>query len=334
MKYSQSEKMEIIRMVEESSLSVKKTLLQIGVSRSTFYSWYARYTEEGYDGLAPRHKSPKHIWNTIPEWERERVVEVAREYPERSCREIACLVTDRHGYFISESSVYRILKAQGLVSSPVYRVISAGEKFEQPTRRVHELWQTDFTYFKIINWGWYYLLSVLDDYSRYIITWKLCTTMKAEEVTVVLDSALAKTGIREVTVCNRPRLLSDNGSCFISSELKNYLYDNDMLHIRSKPYHPTTQGKIERYHRSMKNLILLDNYYTPEELAAQIGLWVEYYNNHRYHEALDNVTPQDRYYGSDREILEQREITKEKTMTLRRKINRTKAIQTLTASMN
>ena len=334
MKYSQSEKMEIIRMVEESSLSVKKTLRQIGVSRSTFYSLYARYTEEGYDGLAPRHKSPKHIWNTIPEWERERVVEVAREYPERSCREIACLVTDRHGYFISESSVYRILKAQGLVSSPVYRVISAGEKFEQPTRRVHELWQTDFTYFKIINWGWYYLLSVLDDYSRYIITWKLCTTMKAEEVTVVLDSALAKTGIREVTVCNRPRLLSDNGSCFISSELKNYLYDNDMLHIRSKPYHPTTQGKIERYHRSMKNLILLDNYYTPEELAAQIGLWVEYYNNHRYHEALDNVTPQDRYYGSDREILEQREITKEKTMTLRRKINRTKAIQTLTASIN
>jgi len=334
MKYSQSEKMEIIRMVEESSLSVRKTLDKIGIHRSTFYFWYARYAEYGYDGLAARHKSPKQIWNTIPEWERDRVVEAAREYPERSCREIACLMTDRYGYFISESSVYRILKARGLVSSPAYKIISAGEKFEDPTQRVHELWQTDFTYFKIINWGWYYLLSVLDDYSRYIIAWKLCTTMKTEDVKTVLELALRKTGVAHVNVYNRPRLLSDNGSCFISSELKNYLSDNEMLHIRSKPYHPTTQGKIERYHRSMKNLILLDNYYTPEQLMKQIERWVEYYNNYRYHEGIDNVIPKDRYLGRDREVLEQRKITKAKTMTLRRKINRTMAIQTLTASMN
>jgi transposase InsO family protein len=334
MKYSQSEKMEIIRMVEESSLSVKQTLQKIGIHRSTFYSWYARYTEHGYDGLASRHKSPKQIWNTIPKWERDRVVEVAREYPERSCREVACLVTDRHGYFISESSVYRILKAEGLITSPAYRIISASEKFEHPTRRVHELWQTDFTYFRIINWGWYYLLSVLDDYSRYIISWKLCTTMKAEDVKTVLDMAIKETGVTNINVYNRPRILSDNGSCFISSELKTYLFYNNMLHVRTKPYHPATQGKIERYHRSMKNLILLDNYYTPEQLNYQIGLWVEYYNNHRYHEALDNVTPRDRYCGKDQEILEQREITKVKTMYLRRRINRTLAIQTLTASTN
>jgi transposase InsO family protein/transposase-like protein len=333
MKYSQSEKIEIIRMVEGSSLSVRQTLDKIGIHRSTFYSGYARYTEYGYDGLASRQKSPKQIWNTIPEWERDRVVEAAREYPERSCREIACLVTDWHGYFISESSVYRILKAQGLVSAPAYRIISAGEKFKHPTRRVHELWQTDFTYFKIINWGWYYLLSVLDDYSRYIIAWHLCTTMKAEDVKMVLEKALEETGVTNVNVYNRPRLLSDNGSCFISSELKSYLSYNDMLHIRSKAYHPMTQGKIERYHRSMKNLILLDNYYTPEQLTEQIGRWVEYYNNHRYHEALDNVTPLDRYNGRDREILEQRKRIKGKTMKLRRRINRSMAIQTLTAGM-
>ena len=158
--------------------------------------------------------------------------------------------------------------------------------------------------------------------------------MKTEDVKTVLEQALAKTGVTHMNVYNRPRLLSDNGSCFISSELKNYLYDNEMLHIRSKPYHPTTQGKIERYHRSMKNLILLDNYYTPEQLTEQIGRWVEYYNNYRYHEGIDNVTPNDRYLGIDREILEQRQITKGKTMMLRRKINRTIAIQTLTASMN
>jgi transposase InsO family protein len=334
MKYAQAEKMEIIRMVEESSLSVRKSLEKIGISSSTFYSWYKKYEEHGYDGLAPRHKQPEYIWNAIPEWEKDRVTEVARAYPERSCREIACLVTDRYGYFISESSVYRILKARGLVSAPAYRVISAGEKFEHPTKRVNELWQTDFTYFKIINWGWYYLLSVLDDYSRYIIAWKLCTTMKALEVTTVLERALAKTGVTHVNVYNRPRLLSDNGSCFISSELKDYLSDNEMIHIRSKIYHPMTQGKIERYHRSMKNLILLDNYYSPEKLSEQIGRWVEYYNNHRYHESLNNVTPRDRYYGTDSEILEKRKLSKLKTMQIRRKINRRMAIQTLTGGIS
>jgi transposase InsO family protein len=200
MKYSQTEKMEIIRMVERSSLSARRTLAQIGVSRSSFYAWYRRYWENGYDGLAPRHKRAHQIWNRVPDWERDRVVAVAREYLERSCREIACLVTDRFGYFISESSVYRILKARGLVSSPVYRILSAADRFEHPTTRVNELWQTDFTYFKIINWGWYYLLSVLDDYSRYITAWRLCTGMGADEVKTTLDMAIARTGITRVHV--------------------------------------------------------------------------------------------------------------------------------------
>ena len=158
--------------------------------------------------------------------------------------------------------------------------------------------------------------------------------MKTEDVKTVLEQALANTGVTHVNVYNRPRLLSDNGSCFISSELKDYLVNNEMIHIRSKPYHPMTQGKIERYHRSMKNLILLDNYYSPEKLIEQIGRWVEYYNNYRYHEAIDNVTPEDRFYGRDREVIEQRKITKMKTMTLRRKINRNFAIQTLTGGIN
>jgi len=328
MKYSQSEKMEIIRMVEESSLSAKRTLAQIGVSRSSFYAWYRRFLKGGYDGLAPRHKRLNQIWNRIPDWERDRVVALAREYPERSCREIACLVTDRFGYFTSESSVYRILKAKGLVSSPVYRILSAADQFEHPTTRVNELWQTDFTYFKIINWGWYYLLSVLDDYSRYIIAWRLCTGMGAAEVKKTLDMAIATTGISHVNVYHRPRLLSDNGPSFISSELRDYLSTHGMGHTRTRPYHPMTQGKIERYHRSMKNLILLENYYTPEELSYQVGRWVDYYNNHRYHEAIGNVTPSDRFFGRDKQILERRQKVKEDTMRLRRKLNREMAFQT------
>ena len=323
MKYSQSEKMEIIRMVESSNLSVKKTLDEMDVPRSTFYSWYKRYEETGYEGLASRDKRRRQFWNAIPEWEKERVVEVAREYPEKSCREIAWHITDKMGYFISESSVYRILKAKNLVTSPVYTVISAKDKFEHPTTRINELWQTDFTYLKVIHWGWYYLSTVLDDYSRYIIAWGLCQTMTAEDVKRTLDIAIAKTGVKHAHVYQRPRLLSDNGSCFIAAELKRYLEDHKMRHIRSKIYHPMTQGKIERYFRSMKNLILLDLYYSPRELEARIGEWVEYYNNHRYHEAIDNVTPSDKYFGRDQEILEQRKKIKTETMKKRRRLNQT-----------
>jgi putative transposase len=326
MKYTQSEKMEIIRMVEESNLSVKKTLEEMDVSRSSFYSWYQRYLESGYEGLASRQKRRRQFWNAIPEWEKERVVEVARKYPEKSCREIAWYITDKMGYFISESSVYRILKARDLVTSPAYTVISAADKFEHPTTRVNELWQTDFTYMKVVHWGWYYLSTVLDDYSRYIIAWRLCQTMTAWDVKKTLDIAIAKTGINHVHVLQRPRLLSDNGSAFIASELKKYLDEQQMRHIRTKTYHPMTQGKIERYFRSMKNLILLDIYFSPEDLRSRIGEWVDYYNNHRYHEAIDNVTPSDKYFGRDREILEQRKKIKAETVKKRRKWNQKMAL--------
>ncbi len=322
MRYSQSEKMEIIRMVEESNLSVKKTLEEIDVPRSSFYDWFKRYQEEGYEGLRTKSRRPNQFWNAIPEWEKERVVEIARCYPEKSSREIACYVTDKLGYFISESSVYRILKAKNLVTSPVYTVIAAKDKFEHPTTRINQLWQTDFTYLKVICWGWYYLLTVLDDYSRYIITWRLCKTMTAEDVKERLDIAIAKTGVTHVHVYQRPRLLSDNGPCFISQEFKEYLQKHAINHIKTRVYHPMTQGKIERYFRSMKNLILLDIYYSPEKLTERISQWVNYYNNHRYHEAIDNVTPSDRYFGRDREILRQRERTKKLTMKQRRRVNK------------
>lgn len=120
MKYSQPEKMEIMRMVEESNLSARRTLRQIDISRSTFYVWYKQYQEDGYEGLAPKQRTPYQFWNAIPEWEKQRVVGVAREYPEKSCREVTFHITDKEGYFISESSVYRILKAHDLLASPVF----------------------------------------------------------------------------------------------------------------------------------------------------------------------------------------------------------------------
>jgi len=321
MRYRQAEKMEIIRLVEGSPLSVKETLAELKVNRSTFYSWYSRYCEHSYDGLANTYHPPKQFWNAIPPWEKQRIVETALEHPEKSPRELAWYITDKLGYYISESTGYRILKAYDLVTSPLYTVISAHEKFPQPTKAVNELWQTDFTFFKVVYWGWYYLSTILDDYSRFILAWRLCQGMSADDVKLTLNDAILFTGIRYVTVVNRPRLLSDNGPCYISKALSNYLEEEGIGHTRGKPYHPMTQGKIERYHRSMKNLILLDHYYSPSELEDQIRIFVDYYNQDRYHEALKNVTPADVYYGRDLEVLERRGQIKQKTMILRRKQN-------------
>jgi putative transposase len=321
MRYSQSEKMEVIRLVESSPLSVKQTLAELNINRSTFYDWYRRYQEKGYDGLANQYRPPQQFWNEIPPWEKERVVEIALELPEKSPRELAWYITDKRGYYISESTVYRILKSHDLVTSPVYNVITAMDKFPQPTKAVHELWQTDFTYFKVVHWGWYYLSTIIDDYSRFILAWRLCTGMSADDVKQTLDDAIAFTGIGHPTVLHRPRLLSDNGPCFVSKALKQYLDDEGIDHTRGKPYHPMTQGKIERYHRSMKNILLLENYYSPSELEHQIRLFVDHYNNHRYHEALNNVTPADVYYGRDSKVLQRRVQVKRRTMLMRRRQN-------------
>ena len=321
MRYSQSEKVEIIRLVEQSPLSVKQTLIELDINRSTFYKWYRKYQEGGCEALANRFLPPKQFWNEIPPWERQRVVEIALEHPEKSPRELAWYITDNQGYYISESTVYRILKAHDLVTSPVYTVVSALNKFPQPTRAPNELWQTDFTWFKVAHWGWYYLCTILDDYSRYILACQLCIGMSAEEVKQTIETAIQFTGIRNPKVMSRPRLLSDNGPCYLSKALREYLEEEGILHTRCKPYHPMTQGKIERYHRSMKNILLLENYYSPDELENQIGLFVDYYNNHRYHEALNNLTPADVYYRKGHEILTKRQQTKKRTMLLRRKYN-------------
>ena len=224
MRYTHAEKLEIIRMVEESDLPAKRTLVQLGISKSTFYEWYRRYRDGGAASLATQTSQRRRYWNRIPDLERERLVEVALEKPELSARELAWHITDNEGYFISERSVYRILKDFDLLTSPAYIVMSAADEFKHKTKCVHELWQTDFTYFKIVDWGWYYLSTVLDDYSRYIVSWRLTTSMTAKDVTATLDDALAATGLEQMTVRHRPRLLSDNGPCYISKDLARIIH--------------------------------------------------------------------------------------------------------------
>ena len=189
MRRTAAEKYALIRLVEGSELPVRRTLRELRINRSTFYTWYHRYLQRGRAGLEPNPSAARRYWNRIPPRVRQRVVAAALADPERSPRELAWQLTDREGHFLSESSVYRILRAYDLIPSPAFIVLSAGKTFQHPTHRPNELWQTDFTYLQVVGWGWYYLSTVLDDYSRYIIAWMLRTSMHAADVMETLDLA-------------------------------------------------------------------------------------------------------------------------------------------------
>lgn len=311
------EKLEIIQMVTGSEIGVNRTLKELGIHKSTFYNWYKLYLEKGEAGFFPPPSSSRRQWNSIPEREKNMVVEVALEHPELSSRELAYKITDEKGIFISESSVYRILKKRGLITAPSHILISASDEFKDKTNFVHEMWQTDFTYFKILGWGWYYLSTVIDDFSRYIVHWELCRNMKVNDVQRTIDTAMKKANLGKGQV---PRLLSDNGSCYVAEELKSYLEDrHGMKQVHGKPAHPQTQGKIERYHRTMKNVVKLHYYYSPGELEKALEEFVNRYNNERYHESLKNLTPADVYFGRTDEILEIRQQIKYETLKRRKK---------------
>ena len=318
MRYLGAEKLEIIRLVEQSHLPVRRTLAKIGIPPTTFYRWYDRLVEHGPEGLADRPSSPSRVWNRIPDAVRGQIVSLALDEPDLSPRELAVRFTDTEKYFVSEASVYRLLKSHDLIASPAYIVIKAANEFKDKTTAPNQMWQTDFTYLKVIGWGWFYLSTILDDYSRYIIGWKLCGTMRAEDVTDTLDIALAASGCDSAKVVHKPRLLSDNGASYIAGDLAKYLAGKGMKHIRGAPMHPQTQGKIERWHQTLKNRILLENYFLEGELEAAIAAFIDHYNNHRYHESIGNLTPADVYFGRGETILAERRRIKHKTIQNRR----------------
>lgn len=319
MRYPASEKLEIIRLVEQSALPVRRTLNQLGIPKSTFYSWYARYEMGGPEALEDHRPRPNRVWNRISDDVREQILELALDEPELSPRELAVTFTDRERSFVSEARVYRLLKAHGLITSPAFIVMKAADKFANPTTAINQLWQTDFTYLKVVRWGWFFLSTVLDDFSRYIVAWKLCSGMTAYDVTETLALALQASGLDQTDRQHRPRLLSDNGPSYVAKDLVKWLDDQGMVHTRGKPYHPMTQGKIERWHLSLKSQILLENYDLPGDLERAVADFVDHYNHRRYHESLDNLTPADVYFARGQRILDRRKEIKRRTIEQRRR---------------
>ncbi len=260
-------------------------------------------------------------WNRVTPNEERRILAVAREFPELSSRQLSAWITDNEGFAVSESTVYRILRREGLVKRQETQ-LSAANEYHTKTTRPHQMWATDASYFRVVGWGYYYLVTVMDDYSRFILAWKLQKDMSANSLIEVVQEAVDTTGMTDVLIEDRTKLLSDNGAGYVSKAFRNYLRLVGIGHILAAPFHPQTNGKIERYHRSIKGELSLLPYEMPGELKKAITDFVDYYNYRRYHKALGNVTPADVLYDRREEILKRRKEVQIQTINRRRDYNR------------
>jgi len=307
---SSTDKTAILAQVENRCRGKRQTLLTMGIPRSTYYRW-----RQG----RPRTRRGR-PWNRITPNEERRILAVAREYPDLSSRQLAAWITDREGFAVSESTVYRILKREGLVKRQEIQPTAANE-YHTKTTCPHQMWATDASYFRVVGWGYYYLVTVMDDYSRFILGWKLQKDMSANSLIEVVQTAVDATGMTDVPVENRVRLLSDNGAGYVSRAFRDYLNLVGIGHILAAPYHPQTNGKVERYQQSLKKEVNQLPYEIPNELEKAIADFVDYYNYRRYHKALGNVAPADVLYGRREAILQRRKEVQRQTINRRRDYN-------------
>ena len=311
------EKLTLLRAVERSGFTVKDACARLDIPERTYYRWRSKFRAKGKAGLCDERSAPDVVWNKLLEGEREKIIEIAHTHPEWSSREISFFITDHEGFSVSESSVYRILKELGLIRAHDVDSFPAGKEYTNKPKRVNQQWQTDATHILVKNWGWFYLISVLDDYSRKIVAWRLQTNMTAEAFAQVVELACIR--IKEGEPM--PKLVSDRGPALISEAFGTYLEAKGIGHILASPYHPQTNGKIERYHKSLKEQIYLTTNDCPNELKAEIGKFISNYNSKRYHEGIGNVAPDDVYYGRRDEIIKRRKEKKHATIKKRKELN-------------
>jgi len=317
---STQEKSEILALVTYSGLPRRRAIAHLGLAKSTYYRWLARQAEGRLQDKKGGSSVP---WNKLRPEEEAKILAQARDSPALSCRQLALRLVDSGGFYVSESTVFRILKREGLIKPAEITGFKAGKEYHRKTGRSNELWATDCAHLKVVDWGYYYLVTVMDDFSRFILAWELKTDMTSGSLIDVVQKAVDFSGMTDVPVEDRTVLLSDNGAGYLSRQFGEYLRLVGIRHIIASPYHPQTNGKIERYHRTIKGELGLLPYDVPGELEKAIRAFVDYYNYRRYHEGLGDVTPYDVYTGRHVAILESRKEAKSRTLHARKDYNRT-----------
>jgi transposase InsO family protein len=301
------ERQQAIREIEDSGLPRRRACRAMGVPHSTYYRWKKPHR--------PRQRGPS--WNALSPQQRQYVLQKSEQWPELSCREIAFKITDSGLFSVSESTVYRILKAAGKIPRRREDPRPAAKEYSDKPEKVHDQWQADFTDFFIPAWGRYHDGGVLDDRSRFLLHHDLRAYEKAEDAIEVFEGAVSFA--KETHGYVARRIVTDHGKCFEAGVTKTYLTTEDIRSIFARSHHPQTLGKLERLHRTMKECVNLHVYDNPWQTARAIDRFYRYYNYERYHEALGNVTPADVYFGRAEAILERRREIKAQTMQRRRK---------------
>ena len=266
----------------------------LGITQSKYYDWKSRY------GKVNEHNSwiPRDWW--LEEWEKQAIVRFHAKYPLEGYRRLAFMMIDDDVVHVSPSSVYRVLSANGLLKRWNKNPSKKGLGFEQPIRP-HDHWHVDISYINIIG-TFYYLCSILDGCSRTVIHWEIQPQMQETDVEIILQRA------RERYPEARPRIITDNGPQFIAKDFKEFIRICGMTHVKTSPYYPQSNGKIERWHKSLKSECIRKKVpLSLEDARRVVGEYVHHYNNVRLHSAIGYITPMDKLAGRENEIFAERD---------------------------
>jgi len=306
-------------MINSSKLSVKDTCELLKLSPRRYYRWKKNYEDNGISGLEDQDSGPNLPYNKILPEEREAILEAADDYPDLKHRKLVARLADEWSVSVSSSTVYRVLKEENQIPErEITEDFSNRGDYDYTPEEPNELWQIDISYIPIVGHDFWYLISALDDYSRRIMNHVLFPTMGTDDLIDVIDDGILDHELAQ----DPPKFLTDNGTQMTSSRFKEYVRSLDTDHLRTAYNHPETIGKIERYHRTIKDEDISPKGYD-DPYAAKKGIkeFIHFYNYERPHQALGQVTPQQKYTGEAEKIKERREKLKEKTLEKRQKIN-------------
>jgi transposase InsO family protein len=277
---------------------------RLGIGRSRYYDWRRRY------GRVNEHNAwiPRDHW--LLEEERQAILDFYRDHDQDGYRRVTYMMMDADLVAVSPSSVYRVLKAAGLLRAWARKASKKGTGFHQPTAP-HQHWHTDISYINLCG-TFYYLCTVLDGFSRYVLHWEIRQQMTCADVQIVLQRA------REGFPGVNPRVISDNGPQFIANDFKEFIRLAGMSHVRTSPFYPQSNGKQERWFHTLKADCLRPGCpLSLDDARRLLTAFVAYYNNVRLHSAIDYVTPNDKLEGRAPAILAQREAKLHAARTLR-----------------